>query len=81
MFRELSLQAINHKATHRPPGHDVMKTWIDVMCVNNNDKIIDHNNLVPPFHSHHDLIDVTIELFVPKPHKETFSFRKFNNIT
>ena len=77
---ELSLQIVQHKATHRPSGHDEPKTWIDIMCVDNSDKILAFNNLVPPFHSRHNLIDVTIELFVPKPPTTSFNFRKLNNI-
>ena len=78
---ELSLRVIQHKATHCPPGYDDLKTWIDVMCVDANDEILAFNNLVPPFHSRHNLIDVTIELFVTCPPITEFSFRKFNNIS
>ena len=36
---------------------------------------------MPPFHSSHNFIDVTVKLFVPKPPMEPFSYRKFDNIT
>ena len=80
LFNELSLKVVDHKATHRPPGYNDFKTWIDVMCVDINDKILSYKNTVPPFHSRHSFIDVTIKLFASKPHLEAFSYRKFNNI-
>ena len=70
---ELSLQIINHRATHRPPGSFDMRTWIDIICVDDNDKILSYNNKIPLFRSRHNLIDVEIELFIPKPPCESFT--------
>ena len=81
LFNELSLQIINHDATNRPPGLKDTKTWIDVICVDNNDIVLSYNNKVPPFHSGHNLIDVQIELYIPKPPTGTFTYRKFKDIT
>ena len=81
LAKELSLQVVEHKATHCPNGHFEPKTWIDLILVDNNDKILTHNNIPPGFRSRHNLIDVEISLFVPKPPQNTFSYRKFKNIT
>ena len=81
LINELSLQIVKHGPTNRPPGSDIAKTWIDIMCVDANDNILSYNNTVPSFHSSHNLIDVTIELHVPKPPTETFSYRKLSSIT
>ena len=94
---ELSLQVINHGATNRPPKrHRVTNspaslnlpprvieptTWIDLIFVDNNDNILSYNNKIAPFHTSHNLIDVEIKLFIPKPPNESFSFRKLNDIT
>ena len=72
LTNELSLKIVKHGPTHRPAGSNAMKTWIDVMLIDSNDTILSHNNTVPPFHSRHNLIDVTIKLFIPKPPSETF---------
>ena len=80
LIKELLLRVVEHGATNRPPESKITKTWIDVMCVVGNDKILSYNNTVPPFHSCNNFIDVTIELFVPKPPTEIFSFRKFSGI-
>ena len=78
---ELSLQLINHGPTHRPVGSDHLRTWIDNIWVDNNDKIISLANLVPPFRSRHNIISVEIEMFKLKPPLASFTYRKFNNIT
>ena len=80
LFNELALQIVNHEATRRPPGSSICKTWIDVMCIDSNDVITNYSNRIPSFLSDHNLIDVEIEKYVPKPPMETFSFRKFNDI-
>ena len=81
LARELSLQLVNHGPTHRSLGSDEPKTWIDIIWVDNNDKILTFANKVPSFHSHHNLIDVEIELYKPQPPSELFTYRKFNDIT
>ena len=81
LFKELSLQVINHHATRRPPGTSICKTWIDVICVDNNDTVCNHQNKIPPFMSDHNLIEVEIQIFLPRIPKETFSYRKLNSIT
>ena len=58
-----------------------MRTWINIICVDNKDKILSYNNKIPLFRSCHNLIDVKIELFIPKPPCESFTYRKLNNIT
>ena len=78
---ELSLQVVSHNATHRPPGSIEPRTWIDVMLVDKNDKILSYNSKIPNFHTSHNIIDVEIELFIPKPPSESFTYRKFKNIT
>ena len=65
----------------RSPDNSEPKTWIDLIFVDNSDIVCDHHNKTPPFHSSHNLIDVKIKLFVPKTPKESFTFRKFKNIT
>ena len=79
--RELSLQLVNHGPTHCSLESDELKTWIDIIWIDSNDKILTFANKVPPFHSHHNLIDVEIELFKPQPPSEVFTYRKFNDIT
>ena len=64
---ELSLQVINHKATNRPPGAIDPKTWIDMIFFNFNDSVLSFNNKLASFHTSHNLIDVEIEIFIPKP--------------
>ena len=81
LFNELSLQVINHCATRRPPGSSICKTWIDVICVDSNDTVRSYYNKIHPFLSDHNLIDVEKEIFLPKIPKETFSYRKLNDIT
>ena len=49
LFKELSLQVVEHGAKNPPPGSKITKTWIDIMCVDANDKILSYNNTVPPF--------------------------------
>ena len=78
---ELSLQFVDHNATNRPPGSVEPKTWIYIIFVDGNDNALYFNNKVASIHTSHNLIDVEIELFMPKPLSETFSFRKFNDIT
>ena len=77
---ELSLQIVNHGATHRSNGSLVPKTWIDVICIDCNDTILSYNNKHVPC-KRHNLIDVKIELFLPKPPQVDFTFRQFNKIT
>ena len=81
ILNELSLQVINHGATRRPPGISVCKTWIDIMCVDSNDTVLSHHNKIPPFLSDHNLIEAEIKIFLPKIPKESFSYRKLNDIT
>ena len=81
LFNELSLKIIDHGATRRPPGSSICKSWIDVMCIDSNDVSRNHSNRIPTFGTDHNLIDVEIEIFLPKPPKETFPYRKFNDIT
>lgn len=78
---ELSLQVIDHKATNRPLGSTELKTWIDIILVDGNDNVLSSNNKVASIHTSNNLIDVEIELFIPKPPNESFSFRKYNDIT
>ena len=80
LFNELSLQVINHEATNRPSGSKETKIWSDVIFVDNNDKVLAFNNKVPPFHNSHNFIDVQIQLHVPKPRTEIFTYRKYNQI-
>ena len=81
LSRELSLQIVKHNATHRPHGEIETRTWIDHIYVDNNDKILSYNNFPPKFRNGHNIIDVEITLFVPKPPQHTFSYRQFKNIT
>ena len=81
VLNELSLQVINHCATRRPPGSSMCKTWIDIMCTDSNEVIRNYSNKIPPFLSDHNLIDAEIEIFMPKPPKEMFSYRKLKEIT
>ena len=80
LFNELSLQVINHHATRRPPGSSICKTWIDVIYVDNNDVVCNRHNKIPPFMSDHNLIEVEIQIFLPRIPKETFSYRKLYSI-
>ena len=81
LFNELSLQVINHRATRHPPGSSICKTWIGVMCVDSNDTVLNHFNEIPSFQTDHNLIVANIRIFLPKIPKESFSYRKFNDIT
>ena len=73
LVNELSLKIIDHGATICPPGSIKTKTWIDLICVDNNDTIASYSSKVPPFHNCHNLIDVEIELYAPKPPSESFT--------
>ena len=77
---ELLLQIVDHGTTRRPHGSSDPKTWIDIICVDNNDTVFSFNNKVPPFITDLNLIDVEIEVYVPKPPEEAFSYRKFKDI-
>ena len=48
IFNELSLQIINHGATNHPPGFDIVRTWIDLICVDSNDSFLSFENKNPP---------------------------------
>ena len=51
------------------------------MCIDINDTALNFCNKIPPFLSDHNLIDVEIKIFLPKPPMDTFSYRKLNDIT
>ena len=59
----------------------ILKTWLDLIFVDDNDEIINFKNIPPRFRSHHNLIDVEISLFIPKPPKNDFTYRNFKSIT
>ena len=80
LFAEISLKVVKHGPTHRPPGYTDPKTWIDFICVDSNDCIMNYNNIIPCFRNRHNLIDVQISLFIPKPPRNVFQFRQFNKI-
>ena len=64
LTKELSLQVVEHKSTHRPNGKNEPTTWIDAIFVDSNDNILSHTNILPRFKSRHNLIDVEISLYL-----------------
>ena len=72
---------MKYDATHTAHDEIEMQTWIDHIYLDNNDKILSHNNIPPNIRNVHNIIDVEISLFVPKPPQHTFSYRQFKNIT
>ena len=74
-----SLKIVQHDATHHTP---ISHTWIDAMLVDRNDKISNSKNIPAPYANNgHDIIDVTIELFLLEPVEVSFSFRDYKRIT
>ena len=51
------------------------------MYVDSNDRILNNTNIHPRFRSPHNLIDVEIPLFIPKRPLNSFTYRKFKDIT
>ena len=80
LTNELSLKIINHGHTHRTSGSTVPESWLDLICVDNSDVVLNNTNKLPPFCTDHNLINVKIKLFIPKPPKDVFSYRKLNKI-
>ena len=77
LANELSLKVVDHGATHRPFGLPNLKTWLNLIFVDDNDEILNFKNIPPRFHSHHNLIDVEISLFIPKPPQNNFTYSNF----
>ena len=80
LTKELSLQVVDHKATHRPNGAGIPITWIDAIFVDSNDTILSHINTLPRFRSPHNHIDVEISLFIPTRPLNNFTYRKFKDM-
>ena len=81
LTKELSLQIVEHNATHRPNGATVPTTWIDAIIVDSNDTILSYTNILPRFKSRHNLTDVENSIFMPKRSLNTVTYRKLKDIT
>ena len=78
MAKELSLQIVQHVPTHHrtPTSHK----WIDLILVDDNDELLDHENKCLPNFGKDAIIDATISYYVPAPVKDSFSYRDYKNI-
>ena len=74
---DLSLQIVDHGATHRK---NQSRTWIDFIFVDDNDDITDARNLLPPFRSNHNILDVELNIHVDRIKPENFSYRDYKGI-
>ena len=54
---------------------------MDVICVDDNDVVLDHGKVKSNFHNAHDTIRVTIKPFMTTSALESFSYRKYRDIT
>ena len=72
-----ALSIVQHEATHHT---DTSSTWIDVILVDRNDKIISSNCYPAPYRNGHNVIDVTIELFLLNPAPVSFSYRDYKRV-
>uniref|UniRef100_UPI0029161788 endonuclease/exonuclease/phosphatase family protein n=1 Tax=Escherichia coli TaxID=562 RepID=UPI0029161788 len=74
---ELSLQLVQHGATHHTP---TSHTWIDLILVDDNDTVLDARNLPANFHSRHNLIDVCISCNFMKTDEKIIKYRNYKDI-
>ena len=65
---------------HTVHGATKPTIWIEAIFVDNNNEILSHTNILPHFHSRHNLIDVKNSLFIPRRPLNTFTYRKFKNM-
>ena len=78
LAKELTLQIVQHGPTHHktPTSH----TWIDLILVDDNDELLDHENQCLPSFGKHAIIDATISYYVPDCVGASFSYRDYKNI-
>ena len=59
----------------------IFDTWIDLICFDDNDIVLDANNMVATFPNRHNMIDVTIDIPTTiKPTLRKFTYRNFKGI-
>ena len=77
-----TLKIIKHGATHHTRTTTTTSdTHIDVMLVDDNDKVLSYNKFPAPYaRNGHDVITATIELFVAEPSRIPFVYRDYNSI-
>ena len=78
LAKELTLQIVQHGPTHHktPTSH----TWIDLILVDDNDELLDHENQCLPRFDKHAIIDATISYYVPDYVGASFYYRDYKNI-
>ena len=78
LAKNLNLQIVQHGPTHRHTPNSY--TLIDLILLDENDKVLDYKNECLPSFGKHAIIDVTINTFVPAPLRGSFSYRDYKNI-
>ena len=70
---ELSLKVVNQGPIN-PVGNS--HTWMDFICVDDNDEILDQGQRSANFNNTHELIHITIKPHIIAPPSELFTYRK-----
>ena len=78
LINELSLKVVNQGHTNHVGN---FHTWIDVVCVDDNDEILAQGQESANFNNTHDLLHVTIKPHITAPPSDSFTFRKYKDIT
>ena len=83
LVEEHSLKIIKHSATlHTRTATTTSDTHVDVILVDTNDKVLNYDKCPAPyFKNGHDVITVTIELFVIEPTKISFCYHDYKSVS
>ena len=82
IFKDLASKFFLKFMDCRPTHHvGTSHTFIDVICVDDKDVILDHKKMKSNFHNAHDTIHVTIETSITTHPLESFLYRKYRDIT
>lgn len=76
-IEENSLASIPFKATHHTADSN---TWLDLCLVDDQDSVVSYWQTATPFIAGHDLITATIDIHVPKPVINDFTYRDFKRV-
>ena len=78
LMSDLSLKLVNAGPSHH--NIDDKDTWIETIFIDNCNSAKSYNRTLPTFHSRHEIISVTIDLFYPTPPDIKQTYRALNKI-